>query len=101
MCVSVGGYQQVRQILPALVSPALFPRVNATGRLLRRSEWVVIGFLIYAIILACIHLITPSVRERVLSTNVLVLAGFGLLIRTSERAIGGSSRRFAIGCRSL
>jgi membrane-associated phospholipid phosphatase len=46
----------------------------------RRSEWVILGFLVYAIVLATLLPVAPSVRHLVILLNGAILAGYTLLI---------------------
>ena len=46
----------------------------------RRSEWVILGFLVYAVVLPLLVPVTPSVRHLVTLLNLAILAGYTLLI---------------------
>ena len=46
----------------------------------RRSEWVILGFLVYAIALGNLLPVAPSVRHLVMLLNGTILAGYTLLI---------------------
>jgi membrane-associated phospholipid phosphatase len=46
----------------------------------RKSEWVILGFLVYAAALAALLPVTPSVRHLVTLLNLAILAGYTVLI---------------------
>ena len=50
-------------------------------RVVRRSEWVILGFLVYAMALAVILPVASSIRDRVMVLNLAVLVGYGMLIQ--------------------
>lgn len=48
--------------------------------IVRRSEWVILGFLVYATALGTLLPVTPSVRGLVMLLNGTILAGYTMLI---------------------
>jgi membrane-associated phospholipid phosphatase len=56
-------------------------RGSAPAGVVRKSEWVILSFLIYAAVSAVVLPIAASVRYRVIVLNVAVIAAYGLLIR--------------------
>src|ERR1700692_1940577 len=46
----------------------------------RRSEWIILGFLVYAVVLAALLPVAPSVRHLVTLLNLAILAGYTVLI---------------------
>jgi len=48
--------------------------------IVRRSEWVILGFLVYAIALGTVLPVAPSVRHLVTLLNVAILAAYTVLI---------------------
>ena len=55
------------------------------GGVVRRSEWVILGFLVYAVALGALLPVAPSVRHLVTLLNFAILAAYTLLI-VSDRA---------------
>jgi membrane-associated phospholipid phosphatase len=54
----------------------------------RKSEWVILCFLVYAGALAIVRPVASSVRDRVILVNLAVLAAYGLLIYLDRRKPG-------------
>jgi len=48
--------------------------------LVRRSEWVILGFLVYAVVLGALLPVAPSVRSLVTLLNFTILAAYSVLI---------------------
>lgn len=74
---------------PAAQSALIFTKLDATAHpvrdllqsgTVRRSEWVILGFLVYAIALGTLLPVAPSVRHLVMLLNGTILAGYTLLI---------------------
>lgn len=64
----------------------------------RRSEWLILGFLVYAIALGTLLPVAPSVRHLVMLLNVAILAAYiGLIVvdRTKPALIFSVSRDWA------
>jgi membrane-associated phospholipid phosphatase len=74
---------------PAAQGALVFARPDATAPVVRdyvqtgsvrRSEWVILGFLVYAIALGLLLPVAPSVRQLVMFLNATILAAYALLI---------------------
>lgn len=52
----------------------------ARGLGVRRTEWVVSVFLVYAMLIAAVLPVPPATRDRLLLINLAILAGYALLI---------------------
>ena len=74
---------------PAIQPALIFTRTDATAARVRdflqsgsvrRSEWVILGFLVYAIALGTLLPVALSIRHLVMLLNGTVLAGYTLLI---------------------
>jgi membrane-associated phospholipid phosphatase len=55
------------------------------SRSVRKSEWVILSFLVYAVALACLLPVPPSTRHLVALVNVTILAAYPALI-VADRA---------------
>ena len=74
---------------PAAREPLVFTRPRAAADIVRdalrqgvvrRSEWVILGFLVYAAVLAALLPVAPPVRHLVTFLNLAILAGYTVLI---------------------
>jgi len=54
------------------------------GGIVRRSEWVILGFLVYAVALGALLPVAPSVRDLVMLCNVAILAAYSTLIALDQ-----------------
>jgi membrane-associated phospholipid phosphatase len=77
------------------VTPVL---TSARTSIVRRSEWVILGFLIYAAVLALFLPVATAVRFRVIVLNAAVVIAYGLLIHLDRttRALAPSVMRDAV-----
>ncbi len=64
----------------AVAQPQLAACQERSVPAIRSSEWVILGFLLYAIALAALLPIAPSVRHLVTVLNLGILAGYALLL---------------------
>ena len=51
-----------------------------SGGSVRKSEWVILGFLVYAVLLGALLPVAPSVRRLATLLNVVILAAYTVLI---------------------
>lgn len=74
---------------PAVQGALIFTRPGAAAppvrdslesAIVRRSEWVVLGFLVYAMALGTLLPVAPSIRHLVMLLNGIILAGYTALI---------------------
>jgi hypothetical protein len=63
---------------PDAIAEAVQDRVGE--RIVRKSEWVILGFLVYAVGLAALLPVAPSIRHLVTLLNVDILAIYAMLI---------------------
>ena len=78
---------------PGAAAPPL--RDSLRSGSVRRSEWVILGFLVYAIALGILLPVAPSVRQLVILLNGSILAGYTALIvldRTKPALVFGVVR---------
>jgi hypothetical protein len=77
----------------ALQGALVFTEQNATAEpvhnylwsgMVRRSEWIILGFLVYAAALGALLPVTPSVRHLVIFLNAAMLAAYAVLIVVSR-----------------
>ncbi|MGO9260556.1 MAG: phosphatase PAP2 family protein [Bryobacteraceae bacterium] len=66
-----------------IAAPRAADRVSTL--VVRRSEWVVLAFLVYAATAGCFLPVGPAVRERVLVVNAAVSVAYYFLIRGDSR----------------
>jgi hypothetical protein len=68
---------------PRLRSPAAWRRFVVAAAV-RPSEWIIVAFLVYAMIVGYAIPIAAALRARTLLLNCAVLVGYGLLIRSDS-----------------
>jgi membrane-associated phospholipid phosphatase len=63
--------------------------------IVRRSEWVILGFLVYAVALVAVLPVAPSVRHQVMLLNAAILAGYTLLVLRDPSKVDGTKPALA------
>lgn len=76
---------QATQSIPALSIVAERAPHGVVVAAVRRSEWVILAFQVYAALIGCLLPVASSVRYRVLLINLFVILAYAVLIRADFR----------------